>query len=67
MKLNLDEETVIKFEEVKFFTYLGTVIAKRAGSKNEIKARMAAGTRSTFAIKPILSNKIFSRARMLRL
>lgn len=67
LNVKLNESQMLQFEEVEFFNYLGTVITRKPSNEQELKARIAAGTRSSYSMKAMLNSKIFSRTLKLRL
>lgn len=66
LQVQLDENIMVKFEEVETFTYLGTLVTREVGSNEEIKARIVAGNKSAFALKSILTGNMFSRSVKLK-
>lgn len=67
LTVKVDQNKEYRFKEVETFTYLGTVMTRRPGSEEEIKARISAGSKSAFALKSVISGNMFSRAVKLRI
>jgi hypothetical protein len=57
----------MKIEEVRKTKYLGTIVTKGNLIKEEIKERIAAGNRASFANQKILQSKLISKETKMKL